>query len=175
MSVSIRRGLVLALAVAGALSTAVAEEASRLETLMGSEAFRASGLDQQSPEQLRRLEDWLYNHAGELRSLKPASEASSATAVAERKAAPDEAKPAGEPKVSADEVHSRIAGAFNGWSQGKVLVLQNGQKWRVSDASSLVVSRGLDAPEVTVKRGFMGIWFIKVKGYNTTAQVKPEN
>ena len=67
-----------------------------------------------------------------------------------------------------------VAGRFQGWQTGSVIVLQNGQKWRVIEGS-LVVPRPLEQPEVTVKPAALGGWFLKVKGYNSSARVEPAN
>ena len=68
-----------------------------------------------------------------------------------------------------------IAGEFRGWQHGTTLTLQNGQRWRVKDDSTLVVPESLTSPVVFVKPGFLGSWLLRVQGYNTTARVEPAN
>lgn len=159
------------LALAG---TAVADPAkSRLEQLMGPK-FREAGLDRATPAEIAILEQFMIEHAGELRSLTPASDAASASAVAG--AEPARERRAEKKTASAGErVSSRIAGEFKGWRPGTTLTLENGQQWRVSDDSALTVPRGLDHPGVTIEPGMFGSWWLRVEGYNTAARVKPAN
>lgn len=146
---------------------------SRLEQLMGPK-FREAGLDRATPAEIAVLEQFMIEHAGELRALTPASDTPSAAAVVA-------AEPARERRTekasSADDkrVSSRIVGAFKGWRPGTTLTLENGQQWRVSDDSALTVPRALDGPTVTIERGAFGSWWLRVEGYNSSARVKPAN
>ena len=162
-------------AVLGVLTlagTAVGAEKSRLEQLMGPK-FREAGLDRATPAEIAVLEQFMIEHAGELRALTPASDTKSAAAVV----AADPARERRVEKESAandERVVSRIAGEFKGWRHGTTLTLENGQQWRVDDESSLV-SRAKDRPAVTIERGTFGQWWLRVEGYNTAARVKPAN
>jgi hypothetical protein len=152
--------------------TAVGAEKSRLEQLMGPK-FREAGLDRATPAEIAVLEQFMIEHAGELRALTPASDTKSAAAVV----AADPARERRVEKSSApddERVVSRIAGEFKGWRHGTTLTLENGQQWRVDDESSLV-SRAKDRPAVTIERGTFGQWWLRVEGYNTAARVKPAN
>jgi hypothetical protein len=165
-------GIVLGvLALAG--SAAADSTKSRLEQLMG-DKFRQAGLDRASPAEIAVLEQFMIEHAGELRALVPASDRGSATAVADAEAASERRA---EKKSGSDneQVSSRIAGAFSGWRQGTTLTLENGQQWRVGDGSSLTVPRPIDSPAVTIKPGTFGNWWLRVEGFNTAAKVKPAN
>jgi hypothetical protein len=164
-------GVVLGvLALAG---TAVGDAAkSRLEQLMGPK-FREAGLDRATPAQIAVLEQFMIEHAGELRALTPASDTASAAAVVA--AEPAREQRAEKKSASNDEsVSSRIAGAFKGWRPGTTLTLENGQQWRVADDSSLA-TRALDRPAVTIEPGSFGSWWLRVEGYNAAARVKPAN
>lgn len=144
-----------------------------LEQTMGSERFRAAGLHRQSPDELKVLEDWLLANAVDLVDATPASEADSARSVARRRGLLGT-----RPKVATGDdgnVRSRIVGAFGGWNPGSVLVLENGQHWRVKDGSSLYIGKVIDSPEVTVSSGLLGGWNLQVKGYNRSARVVPAN
>ncbi|WP_313917209.1 hypothetical protein [Tahibacter sp.] len=145
---------------------------SRLEQLMGPK-FREAGLDRASPAEIAVLEQFMIEHAGELRALTPASDTKSAAAVVA--AEPARERHSENKSASNDErVSSRIAGAFKGWSPGTTLTLENGQRWRVADSSSLA-TRALDRPAVTIEPGSFGSWWLRVEGYNTAARVKPAN
>ena len=158
-------------------ATAQAQQPSRLEQIMGSERFKQAGLDQQSPTQLQTLQDWIIAHGDELVELQPASEASSATSAATAKrgwlgGGGNTAKKVDRPSST---VISKIDGEFSGWSGSTTLQLENGQQWRIKDGSSLSVRNPLDRPQVTITPGMIGGWYLKVKGYNSSALVEPAN
>ncbi|MCQ4163529.1 hypothetical protein [Tahibacter harae] len=140
---------------------------SRLEQVMGAK-FREAGLERATPAEIAVLEQFIIEHADELRALEHRSDRKSAAAVtgadAER-----------ERRADKNVVSSRIAGEFKGWRQGTTLTLENGQQWRIDDNSTLTVPRALANPAVTIKPGTFGNWWLRVEGYNTTAKVKPAN
>ena len=139
-----------------------AQQANVLRQQMGATAYQRAGLDKLSDGERHYLAGWLSAHAAELAAAVPASAASTATAATH--AAPAHAT-----------VESHVVGHFNGWQPGAVLVLANGQRWRVTDDSSLDTGKTLDAPAVTVKPGLLGGWLLEVKGYNSSARVQPAN
>ena len=156
-----------------------AQQAVVLQQKMGATEFRQAGLDKLSPTELQHLQQWLANHAAELAAAVPASEVTSANVAADKRTSRNgswsghKSDTAG--KKANRIVVSPIAGRFNGWRPGSILTLQNGQKWRVSDDSSLTPTRPADSPVVTVKPGAFGGWILKVAGYNTSARVEPAN
>ncbi|EIL97076.1 MULTISPECIES: hypothetical protein [Pseudomonadota] len=156
-----RPALALSLLLAASLPLH-AQQTNTLRQQMGATAYQRAGLDKLNAGERDYLATWLSTHASELAAAVPASAAPTATAATH--AAPAHAT-----------VESHIAGHFNGWQPGAVLVLANGQRWRVADDSSLNTGRTLDAPAVTIKPGLLGGWLLKVKGYNTSARVQPAN
>lgn len=161
-------GFFLAAALLAAAGAAHAQDAPTLQQRMGAAAFHRAGLDKLSPAELQALQQWLAAHAD---ALAPApSAAGSASAAAQRAMAQPAPAKAGPARQA---ITSRIAGDFRGWRPGSVLVLANGQRWRVSDDSSLDTGKPLTAPAVTVKPGLVGGWLLKVAGYNTSARVQP--
>lgn len=162
-------GVLVVAGMAGADGTAK----SRLEQLMGPK-FREAGLDRATPAEIAVLEQFMIEHAGELRALTPASDTTSAAAVVDATSA-SERRPEKKSEPEDQRVSSRIAGEFKGWTSGTTLTLENGQQWRVSGEGSLVVPRPLDRPAVTIERGSFGQWWLRVEGYNTQARVKPAN
>lgn len=152
---------------------------------MGSEKFREAGLHQQTPEQLKVLEDWLLHHATDIIASQPASEASTATAAAAGTTARRSWFGFGlggadkKAKEKADDRHSTVVsrynGLFTGWQPGRVVELENGQKWKVNDSSSLHPRKPMDRPTITIAPGLLGSWNMKVEGYNSTARVIPAN
>ena len=152
-----------------------AQQAVSLEQQMGKKEFTQAGLNKLTPAELQRLQRWLVLHASDLAASVPASEEISASAAAAKSPGPFRHK-AEAPKVKRnDSITSRIAGEFRGWQHGTMLTLQNGQRWRVKDDSTLVVPESLTSPVVFVKPGFLGSWMLRVQGYNTTARVEPAN
>lgn len=68
-------------------------------------------------------------------------------------------------------IRSRIAGTFDGWSGKTEFPLENGQVWRQS-AGGKLVAKAVDNPEVEIRRGFMGVYYLQVEGYNRTVKVR---
>ncbi|MEO7916488.1 MAG: hypothetical protein ABIR16_02500 [Dokdonella sp.] len=165
---------VLLVILATLAAVASAQQASRLEELMGSERFKQAGLDQQSPEQLKVLQDWIVAHGEEIAERTPPSEAASAASAATSKRGWF-GKGSAKSKAPSSTVTSRIDGEFIGWRGNSTLSLENGQQWRIRDGSSLSTRNALDHPEVTIKPGMVSGWYLQVKGYNTTALVEPAN
>lgn len=158
-------------------TVAQAQSPSRLEKMMGSERFKQAGLDQQSAAQLQVLQDWIVAHGEELAEVQPASEAASASSAANKSnrgwfGGGTTTRKADAPSST---VISKIDGEFTGWRGSTTLQLENGQQWRIKDGSSLSVRSPLDRPQVTVTPGMIGGWYLKVKGYNTSALVEPAN
>ncbi len=91
-----------------------------------------------------------------------------AAAAAERVAA--FGAPQRVPAQEIDAVQSRILGLFEGWDPGQVLLLENGQRWRIADGSSATLR--LRDPKVTVRRAALGTFRIEFEGSNQTARVK---
>ncbi|TAL74691.1 MAG: hypothetical protein EPN56_02225 [Rhodanobacter sp.] len=177
MSVScwLRPLALTALLVVSALAAGHAQEAPSLAARMGAAAFHRAGLDQLSPQQLKVLEGWLAAHDGELARQRPLAAEGSATVAAERASRRAAPATASKPKLGRVAIRSTVAGAFRGWQPGAVLVLANGQRWRVADDSMLDTGKALDSPAVTIQPGLVGGWLLKVDGYNTAARVQPAN
>ncbi|MFK2903956.1 hypothetical protein ISP17_08265 [Dyella ginsengisoli] len=133
-----------------------------LRQRMGEATFRDAGLDHLSAAQLAVLERWLATHPNAMVDAVPASTMPTASAVSHSSS----------PKAAVD---SRIAGSFVGWHKGTVLTLENGQRWQVSDDSTLATGHAIERPGVQVTRALFGGWWLQVDGYNTRARVRPAN
>jgi hypothetical protein len=106
--------------------------------------------------------------AARLRQAPAAAASAASAAAAERVAA--FGAPQRVPAQEIDAVQSRILGLFEGWDPGQVLLLENGQRWRIADGSSATLR--LRDPKVTVRRAALGTFRIEFEGSNQTARVK---
>ena len=151
--------LVAAACFALALSLgAAAQEFSSLEERMSDAEFRAAGLDRLTPEELEQLNQWLRTRIGDV---------------------PTTAAPGGEMGFKSSslfgegdrtEIVSSIDGEFDGWAEGTVIKLQNGQWWEVSEPQEFDVAV-MQSPSVTIKPKLMGSWLMQVEGYNRSVRV----
>jgi len=131
---------------------------SSLDECMSYKDFVGLGLDKLSPEQRHGLNAWVRAHGATC--AVAATPASAATATAKPVAAPE-----------ARRIESRIAGEFDGWRHGTVLVLENGQRWEVRDEEP--VSARLQSPKVVVEPGLLNGWTLTVEGVGELAHVLP--
>ena len=151
----------LALALAIALPAAAQDATAPIEQQMSSEEFRAAGLHKLDPAELASLNRWLGNTVRE--EAQRVSQQTEERVVRERR---------GFLSGGSDErVEARIQGGFEGFGEGRVYRLDNGQVWRQTDAATLAGVRGDDV-EVTIAPGMFGVWYMRVKGYNTRAKVE---
>lgn len=155
-----RRSLLVALVLFSlATGTAVAQQFSTLEERMTHAEFKASGLEKLTPEELAALNAWL------------AGKASGAVAAAPADASRDMRGFEGRGGDDSD-LTSSIPGPFKGWrGAGDRFTLANGQVWEVTGGTSRF-SVSLQDPEVTIEKGVLNSWFLRVKGYNARAGVR---
>lgn len=69
-----------------------------------------------------------------------------------------------------NEIQSRIVGPFRGWTGRTLFVLENGQEWKQSESGEFDVN--MDTPEVTIRKGLLGVFYLHVKGYGTSIKVR---
>ncbi len=69
-----------------------------------------------------------------------------------------------------DEIHSRILGDFRGWEAKTRFELENGQVWECVNCRAVHLLK--QDPEVTIKRGFISGYWLKIEGLNTQAAVR---
>jgi len=67
-------------------------------------------------------------------------------------------------------LESRIVGKFEGWSNGTLIRLANGQVWRVEDDLSEIVY--LDNPKATLRKGVLGAVFLDIEGARGAPRVR---
>lgn len=150
-------------------SLALAQQAPPIQQAMTAEEFRATGLDKLSAEELARLNAWLDRRV----------EQETAVAVA---AAAEQAREEGRKEVveknrgffhfgSEEPIVASIDGEFNGFGKGRRYRLDNGQVWEQTDSSTLAGVRRTN-PGVRIRPGLMGVWYLRIDGYNTQAKVQ---
>ncbi|NKF22894.1 hypothetical protein [Solimonas marina] len=72
----------------------------------------------------------------------------------------------------ADQISSNMVGRFNGWpGKGTRFTLANGQVWEVNEDGSKAY-RPVDNPEVTIKKGWLGSYFMYVDAVSARVKVK---
>ena len=70
-----------------------------------------------------------------------------------------------------EPVRSPVKGEFRSWVVGKVIELENGQRWRVTEGE-LHLRRPLTAPMATITPGRVGGWYLQLEGQTAHAKVK---
>ena len=161
---SIRPRSIHSLVLAGifALATSAAQAQQPIEQQMTPEQFKATGLDQLSPEQLSNLNAWLNNKL-EVETTKAATEA--------KKKVEDDNRGFFN-FGSSEPIVARIAGEFRGFGRGRSYTLDNGQVWQQVDDASLAGVRKTD-PSVKITPSLIGnAWYLAIDGYNTRAKVQ---
>jgi len=68
-----------------------------------------------------------------------------------------------------DQIVSTIEGPFTGWEGKTIFRLSNGQVWRQADPGVFDVN--LNSPKVTISKGMMGAFYLRVEGYGTKIRV----
>lgn len=140
-----------------------------LQQQMTAEEFFAAGLNKLSAEELATLNAWLQRQVH--------TEAAVATEQVREQAREEGRREAaragtGLPGSGAREpVQSRIVGEFNGFGSRQRYTLENGQVWEQTDSASLAGVR-MSNPDVTIRPGMLGAWFLQIEGYNTRAKVR---
>lgn len=78
-----------------------------------------------------------------------------------------------EQRATTDElnyINSEIVGNFDGWEPTTRITLANGQVWQISDGSGRYVN--LKSPQVRIRRGILGAFYIEFDGTNHSPKVK---
>lgn len=153
--------LALGLCLVGGLSFAgdviMPADFPGLQKSMTPQEFQQAGLNKLTPEELAALDAWL---TGQMKQ-REAAVAKAPRVDREGFLQPSDDAP----------VHSRILGEFHGWHGHTHFALENGQVWLQADDSELEGVNITD-PEVTIRPGALGNWWLKVKGYNSAVKVK---
>ncbi|MCX7032622.1 MAG: hypothetical protein NT046_01410 [Arenimonas sp.] len=135
---------------------AIAQSFSTLEERMTYAEFKAAGLEKLTPEELAALNAWLAGKTASTVAAKPAQDMRGFE---------------GRGGDSSDLV-STIPGPFRGWKgAGDRFTLANGQVWEVTSGTSRF-SVSMQDPKITIEKGLLNSWFLRVEGYNARAGVR---
>lgn len=139
--------------------------AGNVERQMSAEEFKAAGLDKLSPQELAALNAWLQRKVGQetARVVESAREEGRKEVVEKNRGFFDFGTP--------EPIESNIVGVFNGFAKGRTYTLQNGQVWEQIESASLSGVRKNDV-KVSIKPGLLGVWYMKIDGYNAAAKVR---
>lgn len=75
-----------------------------------------------------------------------------------------------DPDQGVDLIESTLPGSFKGWNKDSVFELANGQVWRCIECRDVYYVR--ENPTVTIKRNFLGSYWLKIEGLNQQARVR---
>ncbi len=145
----------LTLSLALSATIAVAQTQPTLEERMSQTDFRAAGLDQLSPEQLKYLNEWLRTHpSGTTQVVTPSGQ------------------PVFYPDSTAREtIETHIDGVFTGWRGKTVFKLDNGQEWRQAESGAYDAGK-FENPAVRIKPMLLGSWLMYVEGCGCSVRVQ---
>lgn len=170
---SIRTFLAFFICAALALPLAAQETTTDLRAQMSAAEFKAAGLDKLSDAELNALNAWLNRKVDAVTTQVTQQVTVQVT---------EKAKEEGRKEVveknrgffdfgSSEPIVSNIVGEFRGFGQGRKWTLANGQVWEQIDAATLAGVRKTD-PQIKIKPGVLGAWWMKIDGYNTQAKVR---
>jgi len=72
---------------------------------------------------------------------------------------------------SQETIESSIEGRFRGWrSKGERFELTNGQVWQMTSAGRFAIN--VENPDIIIRRGRVGGYYLRVDGYGTEAKVR---
>lgn len=170
-----------------------------IEQAMSAGERAATGIDQLSVEQLAALNAWLAAQRAATTGTTAATAATaSAAAPAPVDAGPPLARHRRDPAETAKaqpaagddgppvvarvrdqasgvdqikRVDSRLVGSFDGWREGQVFVLENGQHWQVLDREAFR-TRSQSNPGVNLRRSLLGTWMFRINGLNRSVRVE---
>lgn len=134
-----------------------------IETRMSAEEFKAAGLDKLSKDELARLNAWLERSAPDTAALEKAREEGRQEVVTKNRGFFDFG--------SREPIESKLVGEFRGFAKHREYTLENGQIWQQIDDASLYGVRASN-PNVRVRPGAMGVWWLRVGNNVTQAKVK---
>jgi len=133
---------------------------STIEERMTGKEFTEAGLDKLSASELAALNEWLRSHS--VATMENAQQPTGDMRGFEVQAMKN---------MDDSSIVSRIEGPFSGWDGDTVFKLENGMVWKQKESGKFYVSE-VQNPSVTIDRGLMRAWYLKVEGYNKEVRVE---
>jgi len=165
--------LVLALSVSGMANAA--GSFSTLEERMSGAEFNKTGLSKLTADELAALNEWLRRHSVatlENAAAQTTSCVGTARSTADMRGFDDRLYENPEGK-DPELITSSIVGNFTGWDRkGTLFKLSNGMVWQQSEKDTFYTKQPMKDPDVTIKRGFMGIWRLSLVGDDEKVRVE---
>lgn len=159
-------GLAALLPVAGAFA---ADDAPRRCAAIADDRERLACYDRWQPPQPAA-------RAAEPTAPKPSAASAAATVSSDAAIGIDSnfgAETLARPKArleGPDRIETRVLGTLNGWKQGQLFRLENGQVWRSIDDREY--HHRAEHPAVTIERNFLGNYFMRFEGTNAHTRVR---
>lgn len=154
------------LALATAATNSFSQSASSLESMMGTESYRAAGLNKLSESEQAELVRWLQSRG--IHTDRASRDAAAVKGADDEAGKADEAEQAAAERVvkatSEDEFESRLKQPFRGWSGKTMFELKNGQVWR-QRLPGRYLHREDDLPRVRITRNLMGYYEMELLDY----------
>ncbi len=148
---------------------AAAPESIDVRDLLSAREFSEAGLEALDDEELEALNQALARHLSD----SAGDEAHAAWEASEEDPLATFGLENEHPRAAEiSSFSARIKGRLDGWERGTRLELDNGQVWEVVADRSTRISPALDDAEVTIRRGFMGGFRLRVDAHNRSTQVR---
>ena len=128
-----------------------------IEQRLSSEQLQATGLDRLSMQQLQLLNRLLSDEQAVVEARVETSSRSRLAGLMDRQ--------------PAEPVEAAIKGEFRGWVPGRVIELENGQRWRVTEGE-LHLRKPVANATATVTPGLVSGWYLQVGGQSPRAKVQ---
>lgn len=128
-----------------------------IEQRLSSEQLQATGLDRLSAQQLQLLNRLLSDEQAVVEARVETSTRSGLAGLLDRQ--------------PSEPVEAAVKGEFRGWVPGRVIELENGQRWRVTEGE-LHLRRPIAGAKATVTPGLVSGWYLQVEGQSPRAKVQ---
>lgn len=130
----------------------------KFTSTLASDELAAAGIDGLTPAQVERLNALIERY----KSGEVSREVGEAVKVARE----EEKQEASRRPVKPDKrIESRLVGSLNGWRGGTVFVLENGDKWQLSNPESYKHAKTVTNPEVRIEKSIAVDYWMYIEGF----------
>lgn len=154
------------------LFSCVLEAKTSLKEILTDEQFRNFGLEKLSGEELTALSEWIEDQTRMVVDEKRLDLEESFGSELLRLFKQDKPQDKNAPEVKElRRIFSVALGKFNGWSGYTRFPLENGQVWIQTDGDRFIINT-VENPEVIIRKGIFGAYFLNFKGWGTRCKVR---